>query len=217
MGKDLVGRTFGRLTVKCLSEYVVTTTGKRMSVWECVCICGATKKVKRTNLISGDTQSCGCIQKEILVKRNKTHGETATLTYRRWQGMHKRVRNAGGPKNKCYIGVTIHEEWDSYDNFKRDMGKCPVGYSLDRIDNSKGYTPANCRWIPLAKQAANTTRNVFVEVKGVVATISDHAKANGIKPDVAFDRINKLRWSVEDAVFIPTMGVGKKRTKNSNG
>lgn len=213
MGKDLTGSTFGRLTVNRLSGYVATSTGRRVSVWECICTCGATKNVKRTNLVSGDTQSCGCLHREQLVERNETHGETATLTYHRWQGMHNRVRYTKGPKNKCYIGITVCEEWASYETFKKDMGPCPEGHSLDRINNSEGYYPENCRWVPVARQAANTTRNVRVEVNGFTATISDHAKANGIKPGVAFDRINKLGWSAKDAVSIPTMGVGKKRTK----
>lgn len=211
MDKNLTGHIFGRLTVKGLAGYVAEASGEQGSIWKCACACGTVKNVKRKYLISGETKSCGCLHKEVLTARNTTHGESKTITYMRWQSMHRRVKDAKNEKNKCYAGKDICTEWYSYENFIRDMGACPKGYSLDRIDNSKGYCPANCRWVPLCRQAANTSRNAFTEINGVIATISDHARANGIKPDVAFDRINKLGWDVADAVSIPTMKVGGKR------
>ena len=207
---DIAGKVFGRLTaIKVVGECV----DGRGFPWLCTCTCGAEKVVRYVDLKRKHVRSCGCIRREQLVERQTTHGETTTLTYRRWQAMHGRVRGAERPKNNCYAGITVCDEWSSYEQFKKDMGECPDGMSLDRIDNSKGYEPSNCRWVPLARQAANTSRNVFAEISGLAATISDHARANGIKPDVVFDRINKLGWSAEDAVSIPTMGVGKKRVK----
>lgn len=208
---DIAGKVFGRLTA---IKIVGACVDGRGFPWLCACSCGAEKVVHYVYLKSKHVRSCGCMRREQLAERNRTHGETKTPAYRRWQWMHSRVRCAWGPKNKCYAGITVCDEWSSYEQFKKDMGECPDGMSLDRIDNSRGYDPSNCRWVPLARQAANTSRNVFVEVSGLTATISDHARANGIKPDVAFDRINKLGWSAEDAVSIPTMGVGKKRASS---
>ena len=56
--KDLSGQHFGKLTVLKLSGF--TNTNK--AIWYCKCDCGREIEVRACNLISGNTQSCGCIQ-----------------------------------------------------------------------------------------------------------------------------------------------------------
>lgn len=54
------GDTFNRLTVEHIAG-VASNGGRR---WLCTCSCGGTKVVNTSELSSGDTQSCGCLQKE---------------------------------------------------------------------------------------------------------------------------------------------------------
>lgn len=54
------GDTFNRLTVERIAG-VASNGGRR---WLCACLCGGTKVVNTSELSSGDTQSCGCLQKE---------------------------------------------------------------------------------------------------------------------------------------------------------
>ena len=68
--KDLVGQTFGLLTV-------VKDTGKRNrryeTIWLCECECGNSKEVVGKHLIDGHTMSCGCLSMshgEFLIKQN---------------------------------------------------------------------------------------------------------------------------------------------------
>lgn len=203
--KDLTGYSFGRLTVLGLA-------GRRdngTTIWKCQCSCGKTKNFFRPRLTNDKTQSCGCLRKEQLAKRNTKHGAAYSYTYKKWRSMWSRVRGPHTGKNKCYVGVSVCPEWNSYESFKEDMGECQSGYSLERIDNSKGYGPKNCKWIPIKQQASNTSRNKIVTLNGKTATISEHCRDYGVEPDLVFDRINKLRWDTEKAITTPKLRAPK--------
>lgn len=50
-------------------------------------------------------------------------------------------------------------EWrDDFAAFLKHIGPRPRGYSLDRIDNARGYEPGNVRWASRATQRRNQTR-----------------------------------------------------------
>lgn len=201
--KNLSGSVFGRLTVLRIEP-----SRKRRS-WVCQCTCGNRCVVAQSELSQGDTRSCGCIRTEMLAARNRegkvdhsTLSAGERVAYQKWAQMWNRVRNPTG-KSACYAGVDVCPRWGVFENFLADMKCPPRGHSLDRIDNLKGYSPDNCRWVPLAHQAKNTRRNRKVVFRGNLATVSDHARRQGLNPDVVFDRLNKLGWDVERALSRP--------------
>ena len=75
----------------------------------------------------------------------QTHGESYTRLYRIWDHMRRRPKHS----NKCYAGVTVSDQWATYEPFAA-WAKAN-GYSddliIDRIDGTRGYEPANCRWV----------------------------------------------------------------------
>ena len=114
----------------------------------------------------GNTKSCGCLQKEYANSphkhgRSKRHNKNYH-TYSSWQHMKDRCLN---PNNKYYKnyggrGITICDRWiNSFENFLEDMGDREKYLSLDRVDNSKGYSKENCKLSTRKEQANNTRRN----------------------------------------------------------
>jgi len=49
----------------------------------------------------------------------------------------------------------IDKRWLKFENFLADMGERPVGRTLERKENHRGYFPDNVRWATSTAQARN--------------------------------------------------------------
>lgn len=158
-GMDISGQIFGRLTVVSRAE-----SRRGRAYWRCVCECGAERVVDMTNLRTGVAQSCGCLRRERTIEAKTRHGESGNTAaprsreYKAWAEMLKRVRATRGKNFRNYTarGIGVCVRWEgSFETFLADMGRCPAGYSLDRIENDLGYQPGNCRWADWSTQSIN--------------------------------------------------------------
>lgn len=159
---DLTGMKFARLTVTQYSH----TEGKK-AFWHCVCDCGRAITLYGAVLRSGNTRSCGCLQRDIVRARSignsfgGKHGHTKNLTcsrtYRSWKSMIQRCTNPNVPRFNRWggRGIKVCDRWADFENFLADMGERPVGMSLDRINNDGNYEPGNCRWATPTEQRMN--------------------------------------------------------------
>ena len=113
--------------------------------------------------------------------------------YRNWHNMVQRCkRNAVG-----YEHISVCSRWQKYDNFYDDMiGSYSDGMSIDRIDNSKGYSPENCRWATPKQQALNRRSNVYLELNGKRQTIQEWSEELNVKRSTIEMR---LRRGLSDA------------------
>jgi hypothetical protein len=84
-------------------------------------------------------------------------GVSVAQAYEAWVGMRKRVKHPLANKNNgtSYVGLSIDPRWDEFETFLSDMGEPPEGYSIDRIDGTKGYLKENCRWASNSTQVRN--------------------------------------------------------------
>ena len=152
---DLTGKKFGRWTAISYAG-----GGK----WNCVCNCGTEKIVEGTHLKSGASKSCGCYNHEALIKRNTTHGDNKTPLHYLWLDINKRCSNPNFKQFKDYggRGITVCDEWRHNFVAFRDWA-VENGYSkgltIDRIDNDKGYSPENCRFVDYYVQQNNKRSN----------------------------------------------------------
>ena len=90
-------------------------------------------------------------------EKREFHGMHKKKEYKIWKRMRTRCLSENNPKYKDYggRGIKICERWDLFSNFYEDMGDCPSGYSIDRIDVNGNYEPDNCRWADSTIQARN--------------------------------------------------------------
>ena len=194
---------YGRLTV--LGEAPHRSTDGRV-MWQLRCDCG-TEFVRVAKAVrSGNTKSCGCINRERLAAQNKAsalHGMTRTPTFTAWANMKERCLN---PNHKSYHryggrGIGICSRWlESFSNFLDDMGPMPKGMSLDRKDVDGNYEPSNCRWATAEEQANNRANNKVLEFNGKKQTVAQWAREVGISKQALLYRL-RVGWSTEDALM----------------
>ena len=193
--KDMAGKVFYRLTV--IRPYDKDVAGIR---WLCRCECGNTKVVRGSSLRNGSTKSCGCYNKDSHIK----HGYDGTPTYKSWCSMKERCNNKNHIANERYGKLGYAKRWDKFINFLADMGERPNGKTLDRIDNGKGYSRANCRWVSPYEQAQNRKTSVTIEYKGDVKILTQWAKEFGMNYATFFGRYRR-GWSMSEIENTPIL------------
>lgn len=197
---DLTGQRFGRLTV--IERVENNKFGQTR--WKCHCDCGTDKVIDAQSLISGKTQSCGCLNLE----NHTTHQMAYTLIYRTWGSMKARCLNPNAPNYKNYggRGIKICDEWQNdfqafYDYVSQLEHYGEKGYTLDRINVNGNYEPNNLRWATAKEQRRNRRDNHIVEYKGVKMCLTDAAIKSGINKCTLLARVKK--GDTGDELFRP--------------
>lgn len=201
--KNMVGLTFGRLTV--VERATNAESGR--AVWSCLCSCGNRKDVFGPNLRRGLSQSCGCLRIERSVIASTTHGASKTDLYGAWSHMIGRCENVGSADYPRWggHGIKVCARWrNSFAHFLADMGPRPSArHSIDRYPNNNGnYEPSNCRWALPTEQARNTlATRLSPELAHEAKTVRDSggnlsawAKGHNVSQAVAWYAATGRTW-----------------------
>lgn len=206
-----IGDKYNRLTIIKMGHIMVgIKTPKKHKC--CVCKCGNyVGPIRLVSLLNGDSMSCGCYQRELhskqMKEKNFKHGcaqrGKQEHLYILWGAMKDRATNINRLDAKYYAtkGITLYEDWNDYEKFKEWAlnNGYSEGMSIDRIDNSKGYNPENCHWIPLKDQNKNKTSNRVITINGKSQILSDWCRELNLKVGVVSSRLSR-GWSEERAL-----------------
>lgn len=185
---DITGRRYGLLVA------LRPTAERRWNsiVWECVCDCGGKKLAPAGSLRRGTPKSCGCAA-QVPPPINIKHGMAGHSLYKTWEGMMARCYNKGNKDFYLYgaRGIQVCARWHDPRNFAEDMSPRPDGHTLDRIDNSRGYSPDNCRWATAMQQHANKRSNKLFTINGETLHQREWCRRYNIPVSTFTNRLNE--------------------------
>lgn len=188
---NLIGKTFGRLTViELLGRNSISKI-----VWLCKCECGNEIFVVGSELKNGHTKSCGCLRKAVTKERKTIHGLSHHKIRQVWRNMIARCENPDieGYKNYGGRGIKVCEEWHNLKEFAEWAFES--GYSenltIERKDVDGDYCPENCCWETMKVQCNNKRNNHYIEAFGETKTLAQWAEKSGISHSLIRYRLNK--------------------------
>ncbi len=205
---SLVGMEFGRLTVVEEIEPRRNLKGVvKERRWRCMCSCGSSVLVGSAKIKSGNTRSCGCLRRDLVAAKNRTHGNYGTPTYVSWNAMLTRVTNPNRHNSASYVGkgITVCDRWRSFESFLEDMGERPSSkHTIERRNNDGNYEPSNCYWGTKTQQAQNQSHNVNLTLGEETHCVTEWSRLTGRKLSTLFGRI-RMGWDDEKVLTTPLL------------
>lgn len=134
------------------------------------------------------------------------HGMTKTPIYMVWAAMKKRCDCVTNKDYKWYggRGIGYQKSWRDFVRFYKDMGGTyKRGLTLERVDNSMGYSKENCKWVTWNEQRKNKSNNIVIEYNGKKYILEELSKLSGIHRETLRHRIINLNWSTVKSLNEP--------------
>ena len=147
-------------------------------------------------------------EKYLMNPKNKLRVTWNTMMHRCYSEKDQAYHRYGGK------GITVDESWHDFENFYNDMGSdYVIGLTIDRKDNSEGYSKENCRWATYYEQSINRSNNHLYEYNGVSKTLSEWESELGISKHTLHSRLYKKKMSIEEAFTTKLLKAGTRKSK----
>lgn len=156
------------------------------------------------------------------ILKNQLKQVLSSMIVRCYCPSHPQYKNYGAkgidicPEWTCNNGLDNFYEWSISQGF--NGLKTDKGYNIqeiDRIDNTKGYSPENCRWVTHKEQSRNKTTNRNFTLNGETKCLKNWCEDFGLPYMAIYLRIFRRRWSFEKAITTP-IKTTKRGHKNKN-
>lgn len=193
------GQKIGKLTVIKEAEKHIQPSGQKNRMFLCLCDCGNESIVYLSHLTRGNSKSCGHC--------NGVDGLYGSKIHNTWRAMLYRVKQSYFQSHLySQKGITVTDEWRVFKNFKEWAYKNGYNDSLyiDRIDNSKGYYPDNCRFTTAEINSSNRDSTFKVNYKGKFVPLTILLRELNIIDHIAAIRMRiKRGWNDQLAIETP--------------
>ena len=176
--------------------------------------CGAVQEKTWGSVINQKTTCDKCNPSR--VPHNAKRGDSKTDLYREYSMILTRIRAKSGWYYQT--GIKMCEEWErDFQKFKEWAlaNGYKKGLTIDRIDNSKGYEPSNCRWATPKDQSNNKTNNVIVEYRGERMTVAQCCDKYDVARHLVYQRLRSGK-TIQEAIETP-IDKTKWSVKKKNG
>jgi hypothetical protein len=201
--RDLVdfNQKYGKLTILKEIDAYILPSGQPNRAFECLCDCGNKTKVRWLHLKRGRTNSCGCIVKVMKGNSNNIYGILLNSMRTRCK------QNAINKKSYYDKGIIVCDEWlndiNKFIDFCKNNGY-KKGLQIDRINNSNGYYPENCRFVTPIENINNRDNTFYVNYKGEKIALKVILRKLGREKDYYSIRTRIIRgYSHESAIDNP--------------
>jgi len=174
------------------------------SKWRVVLKCGCTDERNMSWVKASHTGMCEKHYKEHRLRKSIEEPQNSnTQEYKSWLSMRSRCYAKYNNRHHLYgaKGIRVCDRWHNFENFKQDMGPCPDGYSIERIDITKDYSPSNCVWASSIAQANNKSTNILIEnSKGECWSLKRWCVKLGLDYKNAWYRLKTKGLSIEEVL-----------------
>lgn len=212
LGENLIGKTFGHLTVLKIDHlkpryYPNGSLKGHRTFFLCQCDCGKQKIVSRDYILQAKDLSCGCSAQYNMQRAKITHNLSHHRLYNIY---HKIIARCYKPNNHSYKnygerGILMDPSWRAdfmnFYNWAINNGYAD-NLSLDRINVNGNYEPSNCRWATSKIQNNNKRSNFLVTIYNRTQTLKEWCDEKGLNYTTVITRISR-GWTIEDAMTTP--------------
>ena len=163
--KNLKDQRFGRWLV--VGDREIRQPGKyKLVFYRCRCDCGKEALVQQSNLLSGGSQSCGCLSSEIVSKRMRLEpGQASTNQVLRYYQTNARRRGLSWELSLSDFQRLIQGSCGycgSRDSMTAIKHKDKIAHNgIDRVNPALGYTVENC--VSCCKTCNNAKSDMTVD------------------------------------------------------